>query len=259
MMKFLTELMAAIASFFMKLFAKKPPVEYTPEPEIKPKPLPKPEPAPGVEPEPEPVPIKELPKYAANLPQTYFRHILNFEGGYVNHPSDIGGETNLGITTGTLVRAKAANLAPSDLSVKDLNKHMDIVYSIYNKFYYKDGLCNKLQHPLAFAYFDACVNHGIGGRNSKGVAVGAGMLLQSVLVEKFGCKIDIDGRVGVMTLNAILSISDKTTPFDLAAMYNDRRELYYNRIIANNPSQKVFYKGWMNRLNSVRKLCLEGF
>lgn len=214
---------------------------------------------PEIEPIPEITPIKKIPKFAVNLPDNYFRYILNSEGGYVNHPNDIGGETNRGITTGTLVRAKSRGIAPPDVSIRDLTDRTDVVYAIYNEMYYKESFANKMPHPLSFAYLDACVNHGIGGRTAKGTAVGAGMIFQSVLVEQFGSKIDIDGRVGVQTLNAMLDVLKKVSAEELAERYNDRRELYYKRIVENNPSQKVFFKGWMNRLNKVRSICRGGF
>lgn len=194
--------------------------------------------------------------YYEDLPQSYFKLILNYEGLYVNHPNDKGGETNRGITIGTLNKAKALGIVASNVSIKSLTEDLDSVYKIYNIMFYKKSYSNKLPHPLAFAYFDACINHGIGGRTKSGSAVGAGMLMQSILIEQFGKNISLDGIVGPNTLKAINEVLKLHNPHQIATLYNNRRELYFRRIVENNPAQKVFLNGWLRRVNRVREFCL---
>lgn len=262
MFGFLTEIMNAIAQFFTKLTSRDatiPPSIKKEVIDIKPViPVSSVVDYPVVEiPKKTIYPEEPLYKVSTELPDKYFKHILNSEGGYSNHPADTGGETNRGITSGTLIKAKARGIAPVTVTIRDLTDRLDVVYDIYNRMYYRDSYANKMQHPLSFAYFDACVNHGLGGRTTKGTAVGAGMLLQSMLRESYGANITLDGRVGMDTLNAIITIRKDVSPYILAEKFNDRREVYYRRIVSNNPSKHVFLKGWMNRLDKVRKFCQE--
>lgn len=190
-----------------------------------------------------------------NVPNVWHRRILNYEGGYVNHPADRGGETNLGITLSTLNRAKKAGLCPAGVRIRDLNKHPKVVYDIYNEFYYRECLCHKVPAMLSFAFHDACVNHGRGGRNSGGAPIGAGMLMQDVMIKEYAASISFDGVVGPASVKALMDILQWNDVDWFTEQFNDRRELYFRRIAANNPSQRVFLNGWLNRLEKVRDFC----
>ena len=194
-------------------------------------------------------------KYFNDVPYSWHHHILNYEGGYANHPNDKGGETNLGITIGTLSRAKQRGIVPASITIMELSKHPKIVYDIYNIMYYKDPLCDKIPAMLSFAFHDACVNHGRGGRNSRGNPIGAGMLMQSVLIETFNKDIAFDGIVGKNSLHALDEVLAVTDVDKVTELFNDRREKYFKGIVASNPSQRVFLNGWLNRLNKVRDMC----
>jgi lysozyme family protein len=188
------------------------------------------------------------PIICSELPESYFKEVLRWEGGYVNDPDDRGGETNRGITIGALNKAKSQGLVPQTVTIKSLTTDLESVRKIYNANYYKAGKCDKMPHPLAYAHFDACVNHGLGG---------AGRLLQKAIVE-FGQKIEVDGAVGPKTLAALeILVSGKPTTA-LCAEYNIKREEYYRAIVRNKPTQSKFLKGWLNRLNSVRAFCAKG-
>ena len=56
----------------------------------------------------------------------------------------------------------------------------------------------------------------------------------------------IDGKVGPVTLAAI-NTADPKELFD--KLWKARKE-YFEAIVRKTPSQKVFLKGWLNRLNS---------
>lgn len=73
--------------------------------------------------------------------------ILEFEGGYVNHPNDPGGETNFGIS----------KRAHPDVDIKNLTR--DDAIAIYKREYWKP-VAAKLWYPLSLVYFDTAVLHG---------------------------------------------------------------------------------------------------
>ncbi len=76
--------------------------------------------------------------------------VLRFEGGYVNHPQDPGGETKYGIS----------KRAYPDLDIKALTKAQ--AGEIYRKDYWEPLRCDELAWPLNLVHFDAGVNHGKG-------------------------------------------------------------------------------------------------
>lgn len=182
---------------------------------------------------------------SALLPREYLKLVLNFEGGYSNHPADRGGETCRGITYSALQTAIKSGLIPSTVTIKSLLTDLDSVHKIYEVNYYIASKSNLMPHPLAFAHFDASVNHGKGN---------SGKFLQRTL-NKVGYKLDVDGGIGSKTLAALQDAIFKVNIMNLTSTYNYIRLTFYNAIVENNPKQKVFYRGWMNRLNKVKEYC----
>ena len=60
-----------------------------------------------------------------------------------------------------------------------------------------------------------------------------------------GC--DVDGIVGRQTLNALNSNDEEV----FNKLWKMRYEWFY-QIVKNRPSNKVFLKGWLNRLNDIK-------
>ena len=58
----------------------------------------------------------------------------------------------------------------------------------------------------------------------------------------------VDGVPGPDTSAAIIA-ADPAKLF--AALYQKRKQRY-DEIVANNPFQQKFYKGWINRLNNIQ-------
>jgi lysozyme family protein len=84
--------------------------------------------------------------------------VLVHEGGYVDHPQDPGGATNLGVTVGTLSHWLGRPATKGE--VKALTKAK--VAPIYRKNYWDLAGCDKLPSGVDFAIFDLAVNSGVG-------------------------------------------------------------------------------------------------
>ena len=174
--------------------------------------------------------------------------VLGNEGGYSNDPDDRGGATNLGITQSTLDRARR-QMPDLPEKVEDLTRAQ--AEEIYRVFYWEESKADMLPYPLCTLHFDAAVNHGLGG---------AGKLLQRTInnyAAKAGldARVDVDGAVGPKTLAALCQCLDiKGNVSLICEIYCNQREAYYKAIVENNPSQKVFWNGWMNRLERNRAL-----
>lgn len=142
--------------------------------------------------------------------------------GYVNDPDDRGGETKFGV-------AKTAN---PDVDIAELD--WDGAKSIYEQKYWLVGKCDQLPEKVAFAHFDACINHG-----TKGSAV----LLQQAL------GVVQDGALGPKTLEAV----GKLSPEYLVKLMIQKRRERFKFICMKNPSQSKFLAGWLARCDSVEK------
>jgi len=185
------------------------------------------------------------------LPEIYLKLVLNYEGGLTKNPKDTGNwyggklyGTNRGITIGALIKAQSEGLVAKTVTIESLTTDLDSVKKIYEVNYYIRSSCDKLPHPLAFAHFDIAVNGGI-GRASK--------FLQTTINKFSDAKITIDGSIGNQTLSALNKVLVSTDISVFVKQYNNIREQFYIALANSKPNYKVFLKGWLNRLNSVRK------
>ena len=86
--------------------------------------------------------------------------LLHHEGGYVNHPKDPGGETNLGVTKRVYEKWGGTK------DMKDLT--FDDVAPIYKKNYWNRCKCDDLESGVDWVVFDWAVNSGT-GRSAKAI------------------------------------------------------------------------------------------
>jgi lysozyme family protein len=152
------------------------------------------------------------------------RHILKYEGGYVNHPADPGGMTNLGVTK--RVWEEWTGKPATEADMRALTPEM--VGPLYKTRYWDAVRGDDLPSGIDLCVFDAAVNAGV-GRASK-------FLQQAVGVTA-------DGQIGPKTVDATTA-----KPADeIVAKFCDLREAHYKSL----PTFATFGKGWMRRLASV--------
>lgn len=152
-------------------------------------------------------------------------HVLQSEGGYVDHPSDPGGATNMGITIATLRTWRGRSVTKAD--VKALTRAE--AAAIYRKNYWDAVRGDDLPRGLDLVAFDAAVNSGV-SRGAK--------WLQSAL------GVPADGKVGPKTI-AAANAAHKDAVIDRAC---DLRLGFLRQL----GTWKTFGKGWTRRVESVR-------
>lgn len=162
------------------------------------------------------------------------KELLKHEGGYVNHPADPGGRTNLGVTQRVWEAwtGKRANEA----IMRSLTPTM--VAPLYRKHYWDAVKADDLPAGLALTVFDFGVNAGP-GRAIKYLQQLAGVL--------------VDGMMGPVTIAAVRKhVAKHGEPAAIAA-YSELRRAYY-RSLRTYPT---FGKGWLRRVKEVEAAALE--
>lgn len=144
------------------------------------------------------------------------KYVIEDEGGYVNHPSDPGGETKYGIA-----KRSYPGLDIKNLTVSDAEK-------IYFDDFWTDAGVERLPEHLRYQFFDMAVNHG---------PHNATKILQRA------AGVSDDGVIGPNTLRSIKGLSNTR----LAA----ERSRFFIRIVRNKPSQIAFLEGWINRVFKI--------
>lgn len=165
---------------------------------------------------------------------TSLRLILMHEGGYVNHPEDPGGPTNLGVTLAVARRYGVDMDGDGDTDIVDMKKlSVDVAGKIYKGEYWDKIKGDQLPSGLDYAAFDFGVNSGI-GRSAR--------FLQEILGVKQ------DGAIGPNTLGALVGR-------DTASLI---RQLCDNRLafVKTLPTWPTFGRGWASRISAVRAKAL---
>ena len=143
--------------------------------------------------------------------------VLVNEGGYINDPSDKGGETKFGISKRAYPNVDIKNLTTGEAK------------AIYKKDYWDKIKGDDIKSDLtAYEIFDTAVNMGIRT---------AGKLAQIVL------KVYPDGIIGNKTLNALNSIDEDV----FISNYKLAKIARYIYITKKNPKNRKFFFGWINR------------
>lgn len=161
-------------------------------------------------------------------PDRMIETILRREGGFVDHPEDRGGPTNMGITLTTL---RSYNPAATIETLKNLGA--EDARRIY-RFVYLEPFMGIPDEGVRALLFDSAVQHGV----KRAVE----MLQKAVGAVP-------DGILGPKTLAAVM----QNDPDDLWREVLAARLQFYGRLITRDPSQAVFAAGWMNRMAELLK------
>jgi lysozyme family protein len=149
---------------------------------------------------------------------TAFERLIGHEGGYVNHPSDPGGETRYGISKRSY----------PTVDIKALT--LDGAKAIYKRDFWDKVRGDSLPYPVAFEMFDAAVNHGV---------------KRAVEFAQEALGAHVDGQLGPVTLKAAQTVN----PDAFIRRFNGARLEFFT----NLPTFSSFGRGWARRVASNLK------
>ena len=168
---------------------------------------------------------------AAENYEACLKMILHHEGGYVNHPKDPGGETNLGVTK-RVYEEWGGTKDMKDLEVED-------VAPIYRKNYWDRIKADELPSGLDLCVFDFGVNAGT-GRSAKYLQTLIGTVA--------------DGGIGPNTLRALdefISAQEYGVK-DTILKFQAERQNYYESLSTFD----TFGKGWTRRVEETTQSAM---
>jgi lysozyme family protein len=157
------------------------------------------------------------------------KHALVHEGGFVNHPSDPGGMTNLGVTKAVWEDWIGATVTEQDMR----RLTAENVTPLYRSRYWDAVKADDLPLGVDYCVFDAAINSGT-RRSAR--------WLQTVV------GVTADGSIGPRTLAAVNAFDQK----QLIETYCKNRLAFMQRL----PTWETFGRGWSRRVSEVEKTAL---
>lgn len=155
--------------------------------------------------------------------------VLHHEGGFVDHPKDPGGATNLGCTKSTW---ESWIGHPCDVDdIKALTP--DDVSPLYKQKYWDVVKGDDLPKGIDYCVFDTAINAGP-GRAAKFLQAAVGVAA--------------DGAIGPMTLRAVAAAD----PRQVIDAYSAARLAFLKEL----STWDTFGKGWERRVTDVRREAL---
>lgn len=153
-----------------------------------------------------------------------FRAVLKHEGGFVNHPDDPGGMTNLGVTRTVWQNWNGRKVSEQEMRALTPQD----VEPLYRGRFWNPIRGDELPSGVDYAVFDAAVN--------SGTVRAIKWLQQAVGIEP-------DGKFGPRTMAAVA----EKEPDEIVEEVCARRMAFLQRL----PIWKVFGRGWRNRVAEV--------
>ena len=156
--------------------------------------------------------------------QECLEHVLHSEGGYVNHPADPGGMTNLGVTK--RVWEEWVGHEVDEKAMRALTP--ELVGPMYKAKYWDKIRGDDLPTGVDYAVFDAAINSGP-GRAAKWLQTAVGAVP--------------DGSIGAGTLAKVAAME----PAAIIEKYQETRLAFLKSL----PTWDTFGKGWERRVAEV--------
>lgn len=152
----------------------------------------------------------------------FIDRILGHEGGYVNDPRDLGGETKFGIS----------KRAYPNVNIASLSREQAI--EIYRRDYWARIQGDILPDDVAFQVLDAAVNHGVGN---------------SIRWLQRAVGVADDGQLGPVTLARVRS----QAAVDVLLKFNAERLEFYTKLT----TWPTYGKGWARRVAANLKYAAQ--
>ena len=172
--------------------------------------------------------------------RNYVPFILRWEGGVSDNASDRGGLTYKGITHKTY-NALCKTVLKKDPDKQHFLGMTDAEVGLFVKYYWDKSTNN---NQIKSQKVSEAITSWFWGSGKLGL-----MWYQQMLNNEYDCKLVVDGIIGGASIAAINSI-DADDLFKTSIMY---RYNQFHQICKRNPSQKIFLKGWLNRLRDFAK------
>jgi len=165
---------------------------------------------------------------------TALKIVLKWEGGYVDHPRDPGGATNLGITRAVYEQWLGRKVTKT--AMRKLTHEQ--VEPIYKEWYWDKLRAEDIPHGLDICVFDFGVNAGV-HRSSR-------YLQRTVGATQ-------DGIIGPLTLKQVNKYVKRNGVAQAIQSFSESRRDYYRSLHHFD----TFGKGWLNRTNDVEQEALK--
>lgn len=153
-----------------------------------------------------------------------FNQVLKHEGGFVNHPKDPGGMTNLGVTK--RVWETWTKREVSEEEMRALTP--ELVRELYKVMYWDKCRCDELPSGADYSVFDFGVNAGP---------------RRSIITLQRAVSVKDDGIFGPGTMKAVMEAPVKKIISD----YFGARIKFYKQL----KTFETFGKGWSRRASEV--------
>lgn len=170
--------------------------------------------------------------------QKIFDYLLKVEGGYSDDKYDSGGKTKYGI-----IEVEARRYGYKG-HMRDMP--IEVARDIYDKKYYHGNRLNEVVNDkIALSICDWIVNSGTWGAKKA----------QQALNIVNGSELVVDGKIGNQTLFALNHVDAD----NFLQIYHELQRRFYRSIVASRPTQRVFLKGWLNRVARKEKFIEDNF